>query len=432
MTATEAVVFEGRRTYAHVLPGWAQTIRFRLTLTYSAVLFGVAAVVVLAVYLVLTSYLDAQPLDPVEVPQAWKDDEGDWQVVEGSTFQAADIASVEAAANHKTLGMLRELSLQAIGVLFLASLATGWWLSGRVLRPLRRITAAAQEISATDLTRRIHLGGPNDELRALADTIDAMLSRLDAAFTTQRQIVGDASHELRNPLAVIQANVDAVLALDDATPDARAQSSAAVARATGRMTHLVEDLLASARRNSPAFVDADVNLSMVAEQVVQEYVALARERGLRLTTSTVGRPVGGPVTPGDPQAMARAVDNLLSNAVRLAPSGTTITIATGAAQGWAWIAVRDEGPGIEPADQERIFDRFFTAARGRAGAYPGYSGLGLPIVRQIVEGHDGTVAVHSALGVGSTFVLWLPERGRPDAVRASTPPAADPLDPRPE
>ena len=404
------------------LPSWMQTIRFRLTVTYSAVLFGVAAIVVLGVYLTLTSYLDAQPLEAVEVPKVWKDDQGNWHVQEGSTFRAADIASVEAAANHKTLTLLRELSLQAIAVLFVASLLTGWWLAGRALRPIRQITQAAEEISATDLSRRIGLDGPQDELRRLADSLDGMLGRLDNAFSTQRQIVGDASHELRNPLAVIRANVDAILGQHDVTPEARAHSAAVVVRATGRMTHLVEDLLASARRNSPAFVDIDVDLASVANHVVDEYMVLAVDRHLH-----VRRDLGtGSVTAGDPRALARAIDNLLSNAVRLAPSGSEITITSGTRDGWAWISVQDQGPGIAQADQERIFNRFFRTSDQPTGNEPN-SGLGLAIVRQIIESHDGTITVHSEPGSGSTFTLWLPDRPTPDAERATTPPTVQPI-----
>jgi len=409
------------RRSLHWLPSWTQTIRFRLTVVYSAVLFGVAAVLVLGVYLTLTNYLDAQPLDAVEMPSgAFKDDVGVWHVPDGgATFQVAEIESVEKAANYKTLGMLRELSLEAIAVLFLASLALGWLLAGRVLRPIQRITRTADEISATDLSRRIDLSGPDDELRQLADTLDGMLARLEQAFSEQRQIVGDASHELRNPLAVIRANIDAVLAHDDISPDARAQSAAVVLRATSRMTRLIEDLLASARRSSPAFVDSDVDLATVAGEVADEYDRLAESRGLRVLRSIDDRPVAA----GDPRALARAVDNLLSNAVRLAPVSSVIVVATGATDGWAWISVTDEGPGIAPADQQRIFNRFYRGTSVLSAHTESNSGLGLAIVRQIVEGHDGVVAVDSDFGRGSTFTLWLPDRSSPDSQRSASPPA---------
>jgi signal transduction histidine kinase len=410
------------------LPAWTRTVRFRLTVTYSSVLFGLTALVVAGVYLLLSSFLEAGPLE--SSPKMAKDDQGNWTVTEGARFDASDMTAVEAAANYKTLGMLRDLSLQAIAILFVASLVTGWWLAGRALRPVRRITSTAREISATDLSRRIDLDGPRDELRELAETIDGMLARLEAAFQVQRQMVDDASHELRNPLAVIQANVDAVLAVDDTTPAARANAVALVTRAMSRMTQLVEDLLSTARRSSPAFVDVEVDLAEIGTEAADEYALLAAERELSLNRQLNA----GPVVASDPHALRRAVDNLLSNAVRLAPHGSEITVAVGGQDGWAWIAVRDQGPGIPADDQELIFDRFFTAARqltdsltrpGGARREFGQAGLGLAIVRQIVESHDGLVSVHSTVDVGSTFVLWLPDHSAEE--RSARPPANNPL-----
>ncbi len=244
-------------------------------------------------------------------------------------IQAAEISSFQSAVNYQTLQSLRNYSVAGMAGLFLVSLGTGWWLSGRVLRPVRRITATAQEeISATDLSRRIALDGPRDELRNLADTVDDMLGRLESAFVAQRQLVDDASHELRNPLAVIQANVDAVLAHDATTPEDRAQATAIVSRAIQRMTRLVEDLLASARRSSPAFVDADVDLAAIAGVAAEEYELLAADRELHL----VRRLAPGPTAAADASALRRAVDNLLSNAVRLARGGSELVLAVGKPQ----------------------------------------------------------------------------------------------------
>jgi signal transduction histidine kinase len=413
-----------RRTH-RLLPGWAQTIRFRLTATYSLVLFGVSALVLASIYLVLSSTMEAAPLEPVRVervitgspPQkVWYAD-NEWHVDESASFQAADIEAVEAAVNHELLAMLRTYSILALAALLAASLATGWWLSGRVLRPVRHITAAAREISATDLSRRIDLGVPRDELRTLAETLDGMLGRLHESFTAQRQLIDDASHELRNPLAVIQANVDAVLGHDDVPPADRAKAAVVVTKATNRMLHLVEDMLSSARRRSPAFVDAPVELAAVAGAVADEHALLAERRGLRLAR----RGEGCPVVAGDTHALHRAADNLLSNAIRLSPPGTAVAIGVGVLDGWAWLAVRDQGPGIDADHRDQIFDRFHTGSAAGAG-------LGLAIVRQIAESHDGMVAVHSDGDRGSTFVVWLPERSDPGvAARSPHPPGGDPM-----
>lgn len=402
-------------------PGWTQTIRFRLTAAYSALLFGLAALVVVGVYAAVSSTVDAKPLDAVTVKRFDRAD-GRLRYRPGEDFQAADLAQVQDAVNYQTLQTLRTYSLIALAALFLASLAIGWWLSGRALRPVRRITAAARDISATDLSRRIALDGPRDELRALADTVDDMLGRLDRAFGAQRQLIDDASHELRNPLAVIQANLDAVLSRDDAEPDERRQAAVVVGRATSRMTGLVEDLLASARRAAPDLAESDVDLAWVAREAAEEYLLLARDTDVVLSYR-LGTGLG---VVGDAEALRRAVDNLLSNAVRVAPPESEVVLAAGRRDGWCWIAVRDDGPGIDAEDQERVFDRFWRSAEARSRG-DRRTGLGLAIVRQIVESSGGAVALHSRPGVGSTFVLWLPAGHRAAGSTAGPPPADDPL-----
>jgi signal transduction histidine kinase len=290
--------------------------------------------------------------------------------------------------------------------MFVASLGIGWVLSGRALRPALDIAHTAREIQATDLSRRINLDGTRGELRDLADTIDSMLDRLDEAFQSQRQLIDDASHELRSPLAIIRAHLDATLTAPDASPTERARAVEVIDRATNRMSRLVEDLLATARRSADALADTDVDLSSIAREAGDEFTVLATSRAVRLSYT---------LTPGimviaDHDALRRAVGNLLSNAVRLTSS--TITIATGRHEGWLWLTVTDDGPGIPEEDQPRIFDRFWRRSHSPA-LDDRHTGLGLAIVRQIVESHDGRVTVFSEVGVGSTFVLWFPSRERP-------------------
>jgi signal transduction histidine kinase len=404
-------------------PAWTQTIRFRLAAAYSLVLFALAALVLAVVYGVVSQRVDAAPLDPITVTKV-KEVDGRLVLKEGEQFQAADLASVQQAVNHQALEVLRDASALALGGLLLGSFAVGWWLAGRVLRPVQRVTAAAREISATDLSRRIALDGPRDELRDLADTVDDMLGRLDRAFAAQRQMIADASHELRSPLAIIQINLDAVLSRDDVDAAERRRASTVTARATQRMGSLIEDLLAAARRAAPAFTDTDVDLGLVAGEAADAFALLAEGDGVRLERRIT--PVPGVI--GDPEALRRAVDNLLSNAVRVSPAGAEIVLATGRRGGWAFLAVRDNGPGIAPEHQERVFDRFWRGTDGTRRRDRG-TGLGLAIVRQVVESHGGSVALHSAPGEGATFVLWLPLRtaGPGSAERSLRPPLVDPL-----
>ena len=375
------------------LPEWTRSIRFRYTLLYSAVLFGLAAVVLAAIYLILLMALRATPVSSGRGTFC----------MHGDCITVITFREAERLVNSEILGKLRYYSLGALGVLFVSSLGVGWVVAGRVLAPVGRITSVARDIQATDMSRRIQLPGPEDELKQLADTFDAMLARLDAAFDAQRQFVADASHELRNPLAIIRTNVDVALADPDASPDDLRQAIAVVKRAGDRMTLLVDDLLALARRQEPTLEHEPVDLGAAVAEASDDFMVPAETRDIVLDRAIAP----GVVVTGDREALKRVVANLLDNAVRLAPAGSRIRLATGSEGNRAWIAVADEGPGISPDDQAHVFDRFWRADKARARA-DGGTGLGLAIVRQIVEGHGGEVRLHSKVGVGSSFVVWLP------------------------
>jgi signal transduction histidine kinase len=380
------------------LPEWMRSIRLRYTLLYSGVLFGLAALVVGFLYGILSMKLRSHPVS------AGLSDE--WcrpGTNECYRFPVVSRQVFEQLVNARTLETMRHYSFEALGVLFVASLGVGWVIAGRVLAPIGRITAVARDIQATDLSRRIRLRGPDDELKQLADTFDAMLARIDAAFAAQQQFIADASHELRNPLAIIRTNVDVALADPDADPEDLRHAIDVVRRASDRMARLVDDLLALARRQAPALDDELVDLASAVADASEEFVVPAEARGITLDRAIAP----GVVVRGDRDALKRAVANLLENAVRLAPAGSRVRLASGSEAGRAWIAVNDEGPGIRPEDQPRVFDRFWRADKARSRA-DGGTGLGLAIVRQIAESHGGQIRLHSKPGVGSTFVIWLP------------------------
>jgi signal transduction histidine kinase len=352
--------------------------------------------VVAAIYLILVRALKSAPLSSSRGTGTW--------CVHGDCITFLTFREFERLVNGQILNKLRNYSFGALGVLFVASLGVGWVVAGRVLAPIGRITSVARDIQATDLSRRIRLPGPEeDELKQLADTFDAMLARLDAAFAAQRQFVTDASHELRNPLAIIRTNADVALADPDASPDDLRQTIATVKRAGDRMSLLVDDLLALARRQEPTLEYEPVDLGAAVAEASDDFVVPAETRDIVLDRAIAP----GVVVTGDREALKRVVANLLDNAVRLAPAGSRIRLATGSEGDRAWIAVADEGPGISPEDQPHVFDRFWRADKARARS-DGGTGLGLAIVRQVVEAHGGEVRLHSKVGVGSSFVVWLP------------------------
>jgi signal transduction histidine kinase len=379
------------------MTSFMRSIRVRLTLLYSGVLFVVAALLVAGLYLGLSLSLRDEPVSQAVFVEQVPVNDG--SQVEERTL--VDARAFEQEVNDRTLRNLRSFSLAALALLFVASLAVGWVIAGRVLAPIAHITNVAREIQARELSRRIDLAGPDDELKRLADTFDSMLGRLDVAFASQRRFVADASHELRTPLAVIKANLDLALTDAQATAESRATAAAVIDRAIARMARLTDDLLALARLDAPASGREPVHVAGLLEDAAEEFGAAAALRGVEIEVRAV---VAGPVL-GDRDVLKRALTNLLDNAVRVA--GSTVVLEHGEEDGGAWIAVADDGPGIAAEHQASIFDRFWRPddARIRPG---GGSGLGLAIVRQIAEAHGGTVGVESVPGDGARFVLRLP------------------------
>jgi signal transduction histidine kinase len=387
-----------------MLPDWAGSIRFRLTALYSLFLFGLAALVVGGIYLGLNWRLHQHDVASSSyiVQQ---------QPVPGGVIiratEPATAQTVEHLANERALGLLRSYSFTSLGLLFLASLVVGWLVAGRVLRPIDRIAAVARDIQATDLSRRISLRGPPDELKDLADTFDAMLGRLDDAFQGQRRFIQETSHELRNPLAVIRTNLEVALSDPHADPVELRRTAELVHRTVERMGRIVDDLLANARESTFTRDIAPVDIDAVVADVTAEFAAPATARSLTLESS---------VEPnlrvlGDRVALRQALANLLANAVRLAPPGTRVRVGAGQQQDRVWIMVEDEGPGIRPEHRDLVFRRHWRGDES-SGPDEGRSGLGLAIVRQIAEAHRGSVELAPSSSGGSIFTIWMPALGR--------------------
>ena len=382
------------------LPQAFRSIRARLAITYTAVLFGVAFVLVAGLNVALgalladqretsTTIISGEILGQLGLPGQIRIDEA--------------VVGAEAIIRQQTIENLFVLSILALLALAPVSLAVGWFVAGRVIRPVERITAVAREISATDLSRRIDLAGPDDELRRLADTFDEMLARLERNARAQRVFVEDASHELRNPLAVLRTTVEVALADPDDREGLRAAAEV-TQRASDRMTRTVDDLLAFVRHETRHPDVAPVELGVLVTESCAEYRAVAEQRGLVLVSAAPP----GLIVEAEPDALKRALANLLANAVRFAPTGSPVHVGAGRIPGWLWFGVRDFGPGIEPDDQPLVFRR---AWRDGHPVRPGNGeGIGLALVRQIAEAHGGTVSISSVPRAGSCFVVWLPTR----------------------
>ena len=403
-----------------------RSVRFRLAMLVTAALLVTAGLLVLGMNLAIDAVAATIP----EEQQTTLEEEllrvFGLSIAEiggiGEAGATDALSQVEAAVREQTLQLVRNLSLVALIVLVPVGLGIGWAVAGRVVRPVGTIAGVAREIEATDLSRRIHLGGPPDEMRDLADTFDAMLDRLDRGVRTQRRFVEDASHELRNPLAVIRTTLD--VALTDPEDTEGLRRAAEVARRTAdRMSTTVDELMALARTSAQPELRGPVDLAEVVAEVAQEYDAEASTRGVRLSQVAPS----GLVIEGDRSALKRALANLVSNALRVAPPGSVVHCRAGRSGGWLWAGVRDVGRGIAPDDQALVFRRAWRD--GAPTAEGAGQGLGLALVRQIAEAHGGTVSVASVPGHGASFVVWLPDRAAdPKAVPiAELRAMADPL-----
>lgn len=391
-------------------PVWSRSIRVRLTLVYSLALFSLAAIVLAGVYTGLSRALDDEPITTRLVQNRLQPVDGGL-VFTRQAF-AVDMRTVESLANERALEQLRTWSFGSLGVLFLLSLGVGWVVAGRVVRPIARITDVAREIGATDLSRRIDLRGPDDELTRLAGTFDEMLGRLDRAFESQRRFVPEASHELRNPLATIRTNLEVALADPEADVEDLRHTAAVVDRSAERMGRVVDDLLAFARSEIPEHELVLVDLADVCAEVVAEFRSPAEAADVRLRLT--GEP--SHLVRGDPVALRRVIANLLANAVQHAPAGSEVLVRLGDAAGvgstsmGAAVEVIDEGDGVEPMARERIFDRAWRGEAARTNR-PSGSGLGLTIVRQVTNAHGGACWVteaDTATGRGARFVAAFP------------------------
>ena len=395
-------------------------MRFRLTLWYSALLLllGLAFVVSLNV----AARLD-KPDEQRVLAEMDKDGDTGWRAVEGAASadgeagEASPSAPVLLAAemgsefHSENLDRLRTWSIVAVIGLTIASGAGGYALSGFLLRPVRDITQVASEIGAGNLSRRINHHGPDDELKGLADAFDSMIARIEGGFETQRRFVQDASHELRTPLAAIRMNIE-VAELERGADGGEAELLETVKAQTDRLTRLSDDLLlltspeaAAAPLDPPERVD----LRALAAAAAAELGPLAARAGVRL------RVAGGP--PHEALAAAaplyRCALNLIDNAVKHSGAGAEVDIEAGADGDDAWLRVRDTGPGIPEADLPHVFERFYRVDRSRAG---GGAGLGLAIVRALMDSMGGSVTAAAEAGAGATFTLRLP---RADAAPAS-------------
>lgn len=384
-------------------PWLRPTIRIRLTLLYGG-MFLIAGIMLLSIiYLLAAQALNVGSELPFKIISG--------QVGSSScNFPSAPSASelnnaMNACVNQQRQHALDDLlsrSLLALLGLAIIAFAFGYAMAGRVLSPLGRITRTARAVAGSDLSRRIELDGPDDELKELADTFDDMLERLQRAFTAQQRFVGNASHELRTPLAINRTLLEVHLS-DPGAPVELQQLGKTLLATNERSEQLVEGLLLLARSDNQIVERKPVDLAEVATQAVDQVHAEAAAKGVVIRGERAAA-----VVQGNGVLLERIALNLVQNAVRYnVPDDGWVEVTTQVEHGQAVLVVSNTGPVVPAYEIDNLFEPFRRLRTERTGSDKGV-GLGLSIARSVARAHGGHIAAEPREGGGLVMRVTLP------------------------
>jgi len=386
-------------------PWLRPTIRIRLTLLYGG-MFLIAGILLLSIiYLLAAQALHEGSGQSFSVSGANLD-------ITSSTCPAVNSAPTseinsilkecDAIQRQHALDDLLSRSLLALLGLAVIAFAFGYAMAGRVLSPLGRITRTARAVAGSDLSRRIELDGPDDELKELADTFDDMLERLQRAFTAQQRFVGNASHELRTPLAINRTLLEVHLS-DPGAPVELQQLGKTLLATNERSEQLVEGLLLLARSDNQIVERKPVDLAEVASQAVDQVHAEAEAKGVVIRGEQ--KPA---VVQGNGVLLERIALNLVQNAVRYnVPKDGWVEVTTEVQHGQAVLVVSNTGPVVPAYEIDNLFEPFRRLRTERTGSDKGV-GLGLSIVRSVARAHGGHISARPREGGGLVMRFALP------------------------
>jgi signal transduction histidine kinase len=323
--------------------------------------------------------------------------------IQGRARQFQDLA---LATHSRELHQLVVESGLALAIMAVVAIALGWVVAGRVLRPLRVITAATRDISASNLHKRLDLDGPDDELKELGDTIDGLLQRLEASFRSQRQFVANTSHELRTPLARQRTLAQVALSDPDANADSLRVAHERVLASGQQQEQLIDALLTLSRVQAGAISHEAVDLTPLVRNALVARTAEAESRGVLVIPTLAEAPLQG-----DPRLVERLVANVLDNALRHNVPGGMVVVRTGTRAGHGWFAVSNDGPVVEADQIERLYEPFERLGAERTNSGEGF-GLGLCIVQAVATAHGASLMTEARPAGGlSVEVRFPPPRG---------------------
>jgi signal transduction histidine kinase len=331
--------------------------------------------------------------------------------------QAQQFQELAVATHSRELHQLVIESGVALAIMAVLSVALGWIVAGRVLRPLRVITAATRDISASNLHERLALDGPDDELKELGDTIDGLLQRLEGSFRSQRQFVANASHELRTPLARQRTLAQVALSDPDASADSLRAAHERILASGEQQEQLIDALLTLSRVQAGAIGRHAVDLAPLVGNLLAARTAEAESRGIRVIPTLDEAPLEG-----DPRLVERLLANVLDNALRHNVPGGMVVVRTGTRAGHGWFAVSNDGPVVEADQIERLYEPFERLGAERTNTGDGF-GLGLCIVRAVAIAHGASLMTEARPSGGlHVEVRFPPSRRRTRDLTGTVPP----------
>jgi signal transduction histidine kinase len=378
---------------------WRPGLRARLTLIYGGMFLVAGFVLVSVMYLLVRNRL--QPTSQVVVSTVTgpgpgqATSPGDPKALEGQLARAIN------TYNSGTLRSLLQYSLLTVCLILVVAIGIGWLMAGRTLRPLKEITGTARRVADRSLHERIALQGPQDELKELADTFDAMLERLDQAFVGQRRFAANASHELRTPLAINRTLLEVALGDPDASPDL-VQLGRTLLATNERSERLIDGLLALAGSENELSSRVPVDLADVGGQALDQLAGEASERGI-----AVHARLAPAVVSGEGVLLERLALNLVQNGIRHNAPGGWVEAVTRRQNGSAELVVANTGPTIPPYEVDALFEPFRRLHTERTSSDRGV-GLGLSIVRSVIRAHGGGVTATPRDGGGLVVRVMLP------------------------
>ncbi|HLH57792.1 MAG TPA: HAMP domain-containing sensor histidine kinase [Streptosporangiaceae bacterium] len=392
------------------------SMRARLTLLYGGMFLLAGGVLIGILYVIFSdTFPDGRLADGLGAPGPGPH-QGPPAGRPGTPLSAAEVRAIQRQLDQHRDAILHSLvwqSLLALAVVAVLAVVFGWLLAGRALRSVRHITDTARRVAGSTLHERIALDGPQDELKELADTFDAMLERLDAAFAAQRRFAANASHELRTPLATNRTLLEVAVAQHRVPAELREVIETVLA-ANAHGERVLDGLLALARSESQAGSRLPVDLSDIAAGAVEETAGEAAAASVTVDAE----PDPAPAT-GDPILLERLALNLVRNGIRHNHPGGWVTVATRTVAGpgltgrtspepgQVELTVTNSGPPVPPDQVDSLFEPFRRLGGHRTGQPPG-AGLGLSIVRSITANHDGRLTAAARDGGGLVVSIRLP------------------------